>query len=82
MFISHTYNFITVWYFLGIIGFPEGWWLVVELLVEVIVLFDLIIRTYLKNRMPNQWRTMWLLQDKEETKMGFSFILNIICSIP
>ena len=48
MFLSHTYNFITVWYFLGLKGFPEGWWLVMELLVEVIVLFDLIIRTYLK----------------------------------
>jgi hypothetical protein len=66
LFISHTYNFLTFWYFLGMVGFPEGFWLVLELLVELTILFDLCMRSYLKARMPNQWRTMWLLQAKEE----------------
>lgn len=64
--VSHTYNFLTVWYFLGMVGFPDGWWLFVEILVEFILVFDFLTVLFLKHRMPNQWRTMWLLQAKEE----------------
>ena len=63
-------------------GFPEGFWLVLELLVELTILFDLCMRSYLKARMPNQWRTMWLLQDKEEHDGWLQTSLPILASLP
>jgi hypothetical protein len=65
IFFAHTYNFITTWYFLGLAGFPEGLWLILELSVEILVVFDFFLRIYLRKKMPQQWRTMWLLQHKE-----------------
>ena len=66
IFLSHTYNFLTVWYFLGLEGFPQGLWLVAELLVEVFLLVDFGLRLCLKSRMPSAWTTMWLLQHSHE----------------
>ena len=66
MLTAHTYNFFAAWYFLGLAGFPDGAWLLLELIVELIVLFDFFLRMYLQVKMPNQWQTMWLLQHREE----------------
>ena len=82
LFLSHTYNFITAWYFLGLAGFPDGTWLVFELTTEVIIFCDLCITIYLKKRMPNQWRTMWLLHSKQQDPSIAQYVLITIASIP
>ena len=82
MLLGFTYNFITVWYFLGIVGFPSQWWLIAELLVELVMVFDFVIIHYLRHRMPNQWRTMWLLQAKEQSATWLHLFLSFTSSIP
>lgn len=67
---------------MGLAGFPAGFWLVLELLVEVIVLFDFFLRIYLKHRMPNQWTTMWLLQQREKNSGPVHLSLSFVASIP
>jgi hypothetical protein len=62
--ISTTYNFITCWYFLGLAGFPDGYWLTIEIVIEIILFFDFFLRIYIRNSMPNTWKTMWLMQHK------------------
>ena len=46
--ISTTYNFINCWYFLGLAGFPNGAWLIMEILIEIILFFDFLLRIYIK----------------------------------
>lgn len=82
IFVAHTYNFITTWYFMGLAGFPSGVWLVLELLVEVVVLFDFFLRIYLKHRMPTQWTTMWLLQQREKNSGPVHLLLSFVASLP
>ena len=53
LFVTHAYNFITAWYFLGLEGFPSGVWLSFEILAEIILASDILIMVCLKNRMPN-----------------------------
>jgi len=80
--ISITFNFITAWYFLGQEGFPEGAWLTAELIVEMVILFDFILRYYLMQKMPNQWKTMWLLQPKEKSGGSIEWFCYFLASIP
>lgn len=61
MFLAHTYNFLAVWYFLGLEGFPSGLWLVAELICEIMSMIDFVLKLCLKHRMPELWRTMWVL---------------------
>jgi hypothetical protein len=68
--ISTTYNFITCWYFLGIVGFPNGYWLTIEIVIEIILFFDFFIRIYVRNAMPNTWKTMWLMQHQKQSDGG------------
>ena len=41
-----TYNFFTVFYYLGIKGFPSGAWLIFEISIELVTFVDLILRFY------------------------------------
>jgi len=50
---SNTFNFITAWYFLGQEGFPSGTWLTAELIVEVVMVTDFVLRQYFKTWMSN-----------------------------
>jgi uncharacterized membrane protein len=59
--ISTTYNFLTCWYFLGLAGFPNGAWLIMEILIEIVLFFDFFLRIYIRSQMPNTWKTMWLM---------------------
>lgn len=77
-----TYNFVTVWYYLGMAGFPDGAWLFAEILVELIMVFDFLTVTLLRERMPNQWRTMWLLQGKSETHVWLSMTAQAAACFP
>ena len=63
--VGTTYNFITCWYFLGLAGFPNGYWLTVEIVIEIVLFFDFFLRIYIKQQMPNTWKTMWLMQHKK-----------------
>jgi len=35
-----SYNYFTFFYFLAIKGFPNGGWLLIEICVELLLLFD------------------------------------------
>ena len=48
-FLASTYNFLTTWYFLGLIGFPSDAWLVLEILVELFLVCDFFIMFLLKS---------------------------------
>jgi hypothetical protein len=80
--VATTYNFVTVWYYLGMAGFPDGPWLFAEILVELIMVFDFLTVTLLRERMPNQWRTMWLLQGKSEKHVWLSMIAQATACFP
>lgn len=82
VFLAHTYNFVTVWFFLGLEGFPTNDWLNCELLSEIILLSDLIITVYIKFRLPNLWKSMWLLQSKNQTTGVAEWVCLILGSIP
>jgi hypothetical protein len=64
------------------VGFPEGVNLFVEILFEIITVFDFLTVLMLKYRMPNQWRTMWLLQSKSERAQFFNMLLECIACFP
>jgi hypothetical protein len=82
IFLSHTYNFITIWYFLGIPDFPTGVWFVFELLTEILLLVDLIMRAYMMWLMSDQWKTMWLLQQKNRTIGPIEWCCLLLASVP
>lgn len=42
--VSIIYNIITICYFIGLPGFPEGLWLYLEFIVEIVMIIDLLIR--------------------------------------
>lgn len=79
--IIHTYNFFTTFYFLGIVGFPEGVWLIIEAFSEIIIVFDFLLRLVIRLKFPIIWEHMWLLHDKGSVSK-FHFILRLIGSIP
>jgi hypothetical protein len=77
----HTYNFITIFYFLGIEAYPKDIWLFIEIGSEFLLLFDFFIRIWIRKHNPKLWHTMWLLQDKSHTS-NFHFAIRLIGSIP
>jgi uncharacterized membrane protein len=44
----HSYNFFTCFMYMGIEGFPEGVWLVVEILSEVFMVFEIVMQFTLR----------------------------------
>lgn len=80
--IALIYNFISVWYFLGMVGFPDGVWLFVEILVEIFQVADFLLVYSLKGLMPNQLRTMWILQEKLTTHKWLYLMAEFIGCIP
>ena len=77
----HTYNFVTVFIFLGIAGFPEGFWLLLEIVSELLILVDFILRLVIRLSCPTIWDEMWLLHDKG-SRSKFHLFLRLIGSIP
>jgi hypothetical protein len=63
MFLINVYNFFTVFYFLGVEGFPSGAWMGCEVLSEVIMIVDVVIRLML--RRTDMWRRFWMLHESE-----------------
>lgn len=79
IFIVHSYIFFTCFFFLGIEGFPQGTWLVVEIAFEMIEVVDTIIRHWIRYKCPTIWDGMKLLHE-DTSKTHFAFV--IIGSIP
>ena len=77
----HTYNFVTIFFFLGIEGFPEGFWLLLEIVSELLISLDFVLRLIIRLKFPSIWADMWLLHDKG-THSKFHLILRLLGSIP
>ena len=77
----HTYNFITTFFFLGIEGFPSGPWLIAEIITELLVVNDFVLRLVIRLSCPTIWEEMWLLHDKG-TRSNFHLFIRAIGSIP
>lgn len=77
----HTYNFVTVFFFLGIEGFPEGLWLLLEIVSEVLIAVDYVLRLIIRLSCPTIWDEMWLLHDKSG-RSKFHLFLRFLGSIP
>ena len=77
----HTYNFVTTFFFLGIEGFPTGVWLMLEIITEMLIFCDFIMRLVLRFACPVIWDDMWLLHDKG-TRSKFHLFIRMIGSIP
>jgi hypothetical protein len=60
----HTYNFFTIFFFLGIPGFPNEIWLALEIISELVIILDFGLRLVLRITCPEIWDRMWLLHDK------------------
>jgi len=51
----HIYAFFTVFFFLGIAGFPTDVWLMIEVCTEVIVFADFFVRIIIRRKYPKIW---------------------------
>ena len=81
MFIK-CYNFITAWYFLGIEGFPSNAWFVIEILTELYMMVDFLIKIYLKLKMADEYRHMWLILPEKMNKSKMSLLLEFFSVLP
>ena len=77
----HTYNFITTFFFLGIKGFPSGPWLMAEIITELLIVNDFVLRLVFRLSCPSIWEEMWLLHDKG-SRSNFHLFIRMIGSIP
>jgi hypothetical protein len=61
IFLINVYNFFTVFYFLGIEGFPSGSWMHLEIFAEIILIADVSVRLILANT--EIWKRFWMLDE-------------------
>ena len=80
--VTHSYNFFTSFFFLGIAGFPTEAWLVIEATAEIIVLSDFVFREVLRLKFPEIWKIMQMIHDQSATKSRTIFVLALIASLP
>ena len=76
-----TYNFFTCFFFIGIPGYPDGWWYVFEVLTEVLMVLDFIGRWVIRVFFAQAWSEMYLLQDRGGITK-FNLIIRLIASVP
>lgn len=77
----HTYNFFTIFFFLGIEGFPEDFWLLLEIVCELLISLDFVMRLIIRLKCQKIWAEMWLLHDKGSYSKFYLF-LRLLGSIP
>jgi len=83
IFVCHTYNFITIFFWLAIHGFPEGIWLLLEIFSEIIIVADVVLRLVIRHRFPQIWRDMWLLHERASFKNSKLYlIILLMASVP
>ena len=75
----HTYIFFTCCFYLGIEGFPQGPWLVIEVVFELIIVADTIIRLVVRLMCPKIWRNMALLH---ETTGAWHMVKVCVATVP
>jgi CRP-like cAMP-binding protein len=76
VFVCNLYNYFTVAYFLGIKGFPSGFWLVLELTFETILILDIIVRISLRST--SLYKKMWFLHEKNSIETMLCIFLSSI----
>jgi len=77
----HIYAFFTVFFFLGIAGFPQGVWLTIEVITEIILFTDFFVRILIRKYYPKIWQTMWVLHDKGQKNKAY-LVVRLAASIP
>ena len=80
--VGHTYNFVTFFFFLGNRGFPAGFWLFSEILFELLLLFDLLLRVCIRHLDRPTWRTLWLLHLPPHAVSWPRRALSTLASLP
>jgi hypothetical protein len=61
--VIHTYNFFTCFFFLGIVGYPRGFWFIFECIAELVMLFDFVLQIILRSKCGFVWTKMYLLHN-------------------
>jgi hypothetical protein len=61
IFAINVYNFFTVFYFLGIEGFPSEAWLHIEIFSEIILIIDIALRVVMART--EIWKRFWMLHE-------------------
>ena len=51
----HSYNYFTCFMYMGIEGFPEEVWLVIEILTELFMVSELLMQFTLRTQVPWLW---------------------------
>ncbi len=57
----HSYNYFTCLIYMGIEGFPEGVWLIIEILTELFMACEFLVRIILRTQVPWLWQEMKIL---------------------
>jgi hypothetical protein len=78
----HIYNFFTCFLFMGIEGYPEGIWLVFEILFEVILVFELIMQFILRNYLTHLWKEMHILHGKSQGFTKSKLLRYLLVAFP
>lgn len=77
----NTYNFFTCFFYMGIIGHPEGVWFMIEMLAELILVFNFLIKYIFRSYFQHVWMEMHLLHDrKPPSRLEVS--IRLIAAIP
>ena len=63
MFIVHTYNFFTIFFFMGIEGFPTGFWYTIECITELLMILNVTKELMLMFFCKKLWQSMGMLHD-------------------
>jgi len=77
----HIYIIFTVFFFLGISGFPSGAWLAIEAITETIILSDILLRIIIRRKFLKNWENMWVLHDQGQN-YRFQMFLSLLGSMP
>jgi hypothetical protein len=81
VFVCNSYNLFCFFYFLGIKGFPHGFWMVMEAGAELFLVLDLLIRFWCQVYHPQLWRNLWLIHDPNQGTLLY-FLVYFLASVP
>ena len=78
----HIYNFFTCFLFMGIEGYPEDIWLVLEILFEVILVFELVMQFILRHYLRQLWKEMHILHGKGQAFTKAKLLRYLLVAFP
>lgn len=79
--IANVYNFVTFCFFIAFPAFPFSAWLVIEVLIELLLIWDTINRLIFQKCFKDVWERMLLLKNRNE-RGTIHRILYVISAIP